>query len=207
MTNGGDNGYYTTVADSVTTSFEVQGSEFLGHISPVQSVGEAEEFIEEVRSKYGDATHNVPAYRVRDDPLREWCSDDGEPSGSAGEPALNVLSQNGVENVVVVVTRYYGGTNLGYGGLVRAYSKSVKDALDSVDLIKEKPHSRVEIEVDYGDKGDVEGILESVGFDYCAEYTDTVVYDVSVPDENLDGFSEKLLNVTSGRAEIVTRVG
>jgi len=109
----------------------VQGSEFFGHVAPADTVAAAEEFIDRVRTEYDDATHNVPAYRVpageasartpgSEVMLREYSSDDGEPTGSAGKPALNVLQQRDIRNVVAVVTRYYGGTNLGVGGLARA---------------------------------------------------------------------------------------
>lgn len=115
---------YLTVAEAATAEFVVQGSEFIGHVRPVDSVDAAEAFIDAIKAEYADATHNVPAYRVRtgDDGegyfLREYASDEGEPSGSAGKPALNVLTQQELENCAVVVTRYYGGTNLGVGGLV-----------------------------------------------------------------------------------------
>lgn len=107
---------FETIAEPATAEFVVQGSEFIGHARPVESVEAAEAFVDRVSEEYADATHNVPAYRVRADPdgefLREYSSDDGEPSGSAGKPALNVLTQQNIENCVVVVTRYYGGTNL-----------------------------------------------------------------------------------------------
>jgi hypothetical protein len=103
---------YLTVAGRGRARFEIKGSEFIGHVAPARTVEEAETFVDRIREEYDDATHNVPAYRVRADPLREWASDDGEPTGSAGKPALNVLTQQELENVVAVVTRYYGGTNL-----------------------------------------------------------------------------------------------
>jgi putative IMPACT (imprinted ancient) family translation regulator len=115
---------YRTVAGRGTASFEVRGSEFIGHVASARTVDAAESVVAEIRAEYDDATHNVPAYRVRADPFREWASDDGEPSGSAGGPALNVLQQEEIENVVAVVTRYYGGTNLGVGGLARTHAPS-----------------------------------------------------------------------------------
>jgi len=89
---------YRTVAERASAAFEVQGSEFIGHATPVSDVAEAESFVDAVSDEYDDATHNVPAYRVRSDPFREYESDDGEPTGSAGKPALNVLQQREVEN-------------------------------------------------------------------------------------------------------------
>ncbi|OYR58420.1 IMPACT family protein, partial [Halorubrum halodurans] len=138
---------YRTVAERATATFEVRGSEFLGHVAPADTVEEAEAFVEAVRAEYADATHNVPAYRVpageasertpgSEVMLREYGDDDGEPSGSAGKPALNVLEKRALRNVVAVVTRYYGGTNLGVGGLARAYSRAVKDAVDEAGVVE-----------------------------------------------------------------------
>ncbi|MFB6217971.1 MAG: YigZ family protein, partial [Halobacteriaceae archaeon] len=123
---------YRTLGGRGRAAFEVRGSEFVGHAAPARTVEDAEAFVASVREAFADATHNVPAYRVRQGEseglLREDASDDGEPTGSAGDPALNVLVQRDIENAVVVVTRYYGGTNLGVGGLARAYGRATKEA-------------------------------------------------------------------------------
>lgn len=193
---------YLTVDRRASTAFEVRGSEFIGHIAPVETIGNAESFVEAIEHEYDDATHNVPAYRVRADPLREWSSDDGEPAGSAGKPALNVLQQEAIENVAVVVTRHYGGTNLGVGGLARAYSRAVKDVLDAAGVVEERPHERVSVTVDYDDSGTVRGILESVGVEFEADYDERVAFDVRVPVEEAPTLRDRLRSATSGRAEI-----
>ncbi|WP_090506458.1 IMPACT family protein [Natronorubrum sediminis] len=210
---------YLTVSEPATAEFVVQGSEFLGHVRPVDSVAAAESFVETVSEEYADATHNVPAYRVRvggdagrsdEDSsdvadsgfLREYSSDDGEPSGSAGKPALNVLTQREIENCAVVVTRYYGGTNLGVGGLVRAYSRAVKDAVDAAGVVEERPHETVSIGVAYDDSGTVRSILESEGYEFDAEYQEAVAFDVRVPLEAAEGFRDRLRSATSGRVDL-----
>lgn len=197
---------YVTVAEPATASFEVQGSEFLGHVRPVSSVTEAESFVEHVRQQYADATHNVPAYRVRADPdgefLREYSNDDGEPSGSAGKPALSVLAGQDLENVAVVVTRYYGGTNLGVGGLVRAYSRAVKDAVAEAGIVEQHPLERVAIEVAYDDSGTVRGILESEGYAFDAEYAEDVSFEVEVPVVEAAALRDRIRSATSGRADL-----
>ena len=197
---------FRTVAEAATATFVVQGSEFLGHVRPVESVEEAEAFIEEVSEEYADATHNVPAYRVRADSdgdfLREYSSDDDEPSGSAGKPALNVLTQRDLENVAVVVTRYYGGTNLGVGGLVRAYSRAVKEGVDEAGVVEERPHERVAITVEYDDSGTVRGILESEGYEFDADYDEQVHFSVRVPIAEAEAFRDRLRSATSGRADL-----
>ena len=202
-------GAYRTVADAATVEFVVQGSEFLGHVRPVDSVDAAEAFIDAVTDEYADATHNVPAYRVRaGDPeteghfLREYASDEGEPSGSAGKPALNVLTQQDLENCAVVVTRYYGGTNLGVGGLVRAYSRAVKEAVEAAGVVEERPHEQLGITVDYDDSGTVRSILESEGYAFDADYEADVSFDVRVPLAEAEALRDRLRSATSGRADL-----
>jgi uncharacterized YigZ family protein len=192
---------YRTVAGRGQAALEIRGSEFLGHVAPATTVAEAEAFVEDVRAEYADATHNVPAYRVRADPLRERASDDGEPSGSAGKPALNVLAQEDIENAVAVVTRYYGGTKLGVGGLARAYARGVKEALEDAGTVERRPHERFSVEVTYDDSGTVRGILESSDAEFEAEYEATVAFAVRVPETAAPALRDRIKSATSGRAE------
>jgi len=193
---------YRTVAEPARTSFTVRGSEFIGHVAPVESVDAAESFVEDVRAEFDDATHNVPAYRVRADPFREYSSDDGEPSGSAGKPALNVLQGQELENVAVVVTRFYGGTNLGVGGLVSAYGRAVADAVEAAGVVTEEPHERLRAVVDYDDSGTVRGILESAGVDFDAEYAERVTFEARVPVADAPALRDRLRSATGGRVEL-----
>jgi uncharacterized YigZ family protein len=197
---------YRTVAERAETDFAVKGSEFLGHVAPADSVAVAETFIDDVRSAYADASHNVPAYRVPAENggqlLREWASDDGEPSGSAGDPALNVLVQRDLRNVVVVVTRYYGGVNLGVGGLARAYARSVSDAVDAAGVVEERPHERLAVTVDYDDSGTVRGILESADVAFDADYTERVHFAVRVPVADAGDLRDRLRSATGDRVEL-----
>lgn len=204
---------YRTVAGRAEASFELQGSEFVGYVSPADTVAEAESFIDEIRERHPEATHNVPAYRVpageassRRAPgevmLREYQSDDGEPTGSSGKPALNVLVQQDVRNAVAVVTRYYGGTNLGVGGLARAYSRAVKEALDAAGVVEEVPHERFTVVAEYDDSGTVRGILESTGVEFDATYEADVRFAVRVAVDEADDLRDRLRSATSGRVEI-----
>jgi len=204
---------YLTVAGPATATFEVRGSEFLGHVAPVDTVEDAEAFIDRVADEYADATHNVPAYRVpagaasertpgSGPMVREYSSDDGEPSGSAGKPALNVLQQREIRNVVAVVTRYYGGTNLGVGGLARAYSRAVKEGVDEAGVVEERPHRRLAVETGYDDSGTVRGVIESSGVEFDADYDERVRFDLRVPIAEVDDLVERLNSATSGRVEI-----
>jgi uncharacterized YigZ family protein len=195
---------YRTVGERASARFEVQGSEFIGHVAPVETVAEAEAFCEEIREEYADATHNVPAYRVRASPFREYASDDGEPSASAGKPALNVLQQRDIENVVAVVTRYYGGTNLGVGGLARSYSRAVKDGVDAAGVVESVPHERFSVTVAYDDSGSVRGLLESADVEFEAAYEAEVTFQVRVPTVEGSGLRDRIRSATSGRAAIDT---
>ena len=221
-------GAYRTLAGRGDASFEVQGSSFVGYASPAATVDEAEAFVASVRERHADATHNVPCYRVRvasggpgsvtggrSEPggrgggrshgghlLREYQSDDGEPTGSAGKPALNVLQQRDVENAVVVVTRYYGGTNLGVGGLARAYSRAVKDAVDAAGVCRQRPQERFAVTVAYDDSGTVRGILEGADCEFDADYGEDVSFAVTVAAEDADALRERIADATSGRADV-----
>jgi uncharacterized YigZ family protein len=207
---------FRTVAGRGEAAFEVRGSTFRGHVAPADTVAEAEAFVESVREEYADATHNVPAYRVPageastrtpgdgdgDVMLREYSSDDGEPTGSAGKPALNVLVQRDLRNVVAVVTRYYGGTNLGVGGLARSYGRAVKDAVDDAGVTERVPRVRFAAAVEYDDSGTVRGLLESAGAEFDAAYEADVRFDVRVPVDEADALRDRLRSATNGRVRI-----
>jgi uncharacterized YigZ family protein len=193
---------FHTLAGRGRAAFAVKGSEFVGHAAPADSVETAEAFLAEVRETHPDATHNVPAYRVRADPLREYASDDGEPSGSAGRPVLNVLAGEGLENAVVVVTRYYGGTNLGIGGLVRAYGRAAKAAVADAGTREAVPHETVRAVVDYDDSGTVRGLVESVATDFEATYEARVTFEARVPVGEAESFRDRLRSATGGRVEL-----
>lgn len=195
---------YRTVAERGDVRFTVRGSEFIGHVAPAESVETAEAFVERVENAYDDATHNVPAYRVHDGTLgdgllREYSSDDGEPTGSAGKPVLNVLEGREVVNVVCVVTRYYGGTNLGIGGLVRAYGRAIKEAIDAVGVIERKPHERATVTVAYDDSGTVRTVIERESIEFDATYEEEVTFEVRVPITDTEAFYDRLRSATSGR--------
>lgn len=193
---------YRTVAGRGAADFEVRGSRFVGYVAPAASVAAAESVVDEVRAAHPDATHVVPAYRVRADPLREYASDADEPGGSAGEPALNVLQGRELENVVAAVARYYGGTNLGIGGLARAYGRAVGAAVDDAGVEDREPRDRFAVAVDYDDSGTVRGILESAGVDFEAAYEARVTFDVSAPASEADDLRDRLRSATGGRVDV-----
>lgn len=199
-------GEYRTLTGRGESVLSVRGSEFIGYAAAAEGTTAAEAFVETVRETHPDATHNVPAYRVRttaDTPLlREYSNDDGEPSGSAGKPVLSVLQGRELENVVVVVTRYFGGTELGVGGLVRAYSQATTEAIEAAGTVETVPHERFVVTVEYDDSGTVRETLESTGVEFEATYEETVSFEVRVPISEGNDLRDRLRSATSGRARI-----
>ena len=141
---------YLIPANKIQAEIEVKKSRFIATIGPVFSVDEAKAFIKEVKKEYGDAGHNVPAFLVGyGSSVTKHCNDDGEPSGTAGRPILAVLEGSGLGDVAVVVTRYWGGTKLGTGGLVRAYGDAVKEVLQVVKRAEKVPTHTVMLAIPY----------------------------------------------------------
>lgn len=179
-------------------------SRFIAHVQSVKTVEEAQDFIEEIKKKYWDARHNCSAFSVGvDNPITRF-SDDGEPGGTAGKPILEVILGSGVRNIVIVVTRYFGGTLLGTGGLVRAYTDASKAGLDNTILVEKIPGVRLLLSTDYTDLGKIQYILAQN--DVMTEdsiYTDQVTIKALVDISQKDLVCKKLVEATSGRVVIV----
>lgn len=150
---------YRTVMNSATAEFEEKKSRFIANVKPVCNENDAIEFINSLKSKYWNASHNVYAYSINNDTLIQRFSDDGEPSGTAGMPVLEVIKRMGIQDVVVVVTRYFGGTLLGASGLIRAYSKSAAMGLESAEVVTRKLCFHVDIVVEYTLFGKLQNML------------------------------------------------
>ncbi len=140
---------YKTVGKEALAEQSIERSRFIAHIKPAASREEAEAFIADIRREHRAATHNVPAYIIGDKMQLQWCSDDGEPQGTSGVPMLQLLVKEGLSNLCLVVTRYFGGTKLGTGGLVRAYSSSARLALDAAGIVEIRDHEELETELSY----------------------------------------------------------
>lgn len=178
-------------------------SRFIATVIPVESEEEALAFIEAMKKKYWNATHNCSAYVIGEKGQLKRCSDDGEPSGTAGCPMLEVLEGEGIRNVAVVVTRYFGGTLLGTGGLVRAYSASVKAGLASSVIITKIPGVKLKIETDYTGLGKIQYLLGEMGIRTLdSQYTDHVELDVLVPETMLERVKAELIEGTNGQAKL-----
>lgn len=201
-----DDSTFITVRANAEASLSVQGSRFVSQIHPVAMVEEADQVIDTVAETYADATHIVPAYRIRvsndAEYVREWSSDAGEPNGTAGPPVLNVLTQRNLVNVVVVIARFYGGTNLGTGGLHRAYARATVLAIDAAPVIPLVPTTTYEIRVPYDDSGTIRSILESKQVEFDATYDETVTFTITIAEESVDAVIDRIQSATHGEASI-----
>lgn len=191
-----------TVVEGATAEFTVSGSRFIGHVAPANDEAAVEEVISAVADDHPDATHVVWAYRLSGQPIVERATDDGEPGGSAGEPALGVLRGEDLKDTVAVVVRYYGGTNLGYGGLVRAYSRAVGDAIEAASTERRQPTTSVQVQFGYDDSGSVHSILDSEGVEYEAAYEECVTVEVTLPTNRAEAVIDRIQSATGGRAAI-----
>lgn len=196
---------YTTVLRECSAEFIEKRSRFIGHIKPVTTEEEAIAFIEEKRSKYWDATHNVYAYSLREGNICRY-SDDGEPGGTAGMPVLSVLTKPGITDAVIVVTRYFGGILLGGGGLVRAYSHSASIAVEESGLLIMRQCAVCRLECDYSSYGRVASLIpEMGGIIDDSQFTDKVELTFHMTADQLAAMQPRLADATCGacQAEIL----
>ena len=184
---------------------EEKKSKFIVHISPAESEEEAVAFINDMKKKYWDATHNCSAFVIGEHAQLTRCSDDGETGGTAGRPMLEVLLNEEVRNAVVVVTRYFGGTLLGTGGLVRAYQGAVKAGLEACTLIEKFSGIQTMIKTDYTGVGKLQYLFDKEGMIVLqSDYADTVAFTVLLPaDETAFAAAMKIITeATNGQAKI-----
>lgn len=183
--------------------YEEKKSRFIANVAPVSMEGEATAFIEAMRKKYYDARHNCLAFIIGRNSELTRCSDDGEPSGTAGKPILEVLMGAGVTNVAVVVTRYFGGTLLGTGGLVRAYTQATQAGLADAGIAAMRYGTQMTIGIDYGDVGKIQYLLGNEQIEILdSRYAQNVEFDIRFPRERLKELTKKLTEVTSARARL-----
>ena len=192
---------YKTVLEGGTGEITEKKSRFIATVRPVSSEEEALAFLEETRKKYWDARHNCYAYSVGMNREYTRCSDDGEPSGTAGRPMLDVILGEDIYNVAVVVTRYFGGVLLGTGGLVRAYSKAVQEGFRESRIIEKKRGICLAVTTDYTGIGKIQYIAGERGIPVLdSEYTDKVVMKLLIPSEDVDSVQKAVTEGTNGRA-------
>lgn len=179
----------------------INKSRFIGYAMPISNEEEALEFIEKIKTKHRDATHNVYAYVVGDNNNIQRFSDDGEPSGTAGIPTLEVIKKEDLRNVVVVITRYFGGIKLGSGGLIRAYTKGAKIGLAAGNIVEMTLHTRIKIRIDYTLYGKVENYIMSN--EYIVDevlFDDSVNIFIYIKSSEIDSFHKSVIDLTNGNA-------
>lgn len=194
---------YRTIHDYGSDEVTIEKSLFIGYAKPVETEEEARSFIDEIRAKHKDATHNVWAYVIGQNMNIQRYSDDREPQGTAGIPTLEVIKKESLCNVVVVATRYFGGIKLGAGGLVRAYTKTAKIGLEAGQIVEKMPFVEVSVGLDYTLLGKAQN--ELANRDYHVkdiEYTDSVNIIINCDQDRIEDLKALFTELTSGQAEI-----
>lgn len=190
---------YKTILQEAQAEIIEKKSRFIATVHPVKTEEEAKTFIDSMKKKYWDATHNVFAYQIGEKNELQRFSDDGEPQGTAGMPVLNVLKGEDIKDTAIVVTRYFGGTLLGTGGLVRAYGKAAKEGLLAAGITELVLYHRYVVTVAYTDLGKMQyEILQDGHVLYDTQYTDKVQLIVLVESDQSDAFEKKLLDIAKG---------
>ena len=193
---------YITVKNPSHFEYEDRKSVFIGQAMPVSTEAEAIAFIDSVKKRYPDARHHVYAYVLRENSVMRF-TDDHEPQGTAGMPVLDIIRKNGCTDVVIVVARYFGGTLLGTGGLVRAYTAAALGALEGAEIIRYDIYTSLELSVSYSDYGKITAILADHGFRTESTVYDTgITLDGSIIKTGLEEFKNALIEATAGRIEI-----
>lgn len=194
---------FIVVKEGAEGIYEEKKSQFIARVYPVNNEEQVVKYIEAAKKKYWDARHNCHAFVIGDNNEITRCSDDGEPSGTAGKPILEVIMRSGLHNCLIIVTRYFGGTLLGTGGLVRAYTQSAKEAVSNSILAKRVPGEKYIVTTDYNGIGKIQNVTAGLGAVISdTEYTDKVVINILVEKGKSTELVTKLTEITNGRAAI-----
>ena len=198
---------YITAAREAAAEIVIEKSRFIAHVSPVETKEQAEAYISRIKEQNAGATHNVPVYVVGQDQSIMWSSEDGEPQGTAGAPVLKMLLQEGISDVCIVITRYFGGIKLGTGGLVRAYTQVAKEALSKAgkavvkDMLLQrmvcdyKTYNRIE-KYDFGGRAEVRN----------PQYSDLVMFDLITDSDDEDKISSMLRDISGGEIRLLEKM-
>ena len=196
---------YKTIMKEAEVEQVIDKSRFIGHVMPVESREEAEEFIAAIRTKYKAATHNVPAFVIGDQFQIQWASDDGEPQGTSGAPIVQMLVKEGITNIAVVVTRYFGGIKLGTGGLVRAYTGTTKLVLAESGIGVVKELDELKVKLDYTFHGKLLNHALNGKFEVRnTVFEDKVTVDLIVEPENNREIKTMISNLTGGSEDLLS---
>lgn len=197
---------FKTVFKESEVELQISKSRFIGYAKPVEDENDAMRFIEKIKKKHWDASHNVPVYVVGENFGIQKYSDDGEPSGTAGVPILEMLKKEAITDVCIVVTRYFGGVKLGTGGLVRAYTQSAKAALEAAEIVEKKVNVLLKVDFDYHYHGKLQNYFLGVPQIIIKEsfFTDRISLEIYVEPQFELGITSHIIELTSGQVEIET---
>ena len=204
---------YKTIRSEASETQIIEKSKFIAHAAPASDRDEADAFVAEIKSRYKDATHNVPAMVLGDKSQTQWASDDGEPQGTSGAPIVQMLVSEGLTNLVVVVTRYFGGIKLGTGGLVRAYTSSAKLAVEAAGICSVANVLKMTCQIDYSYLAKLQNMAAESLSDCAGEmryvigevtYSDKVQLDLMTFAENREELEGMIANITSGTGTILS---
>ena len=212
---------YRTVRKQAEAVQVIEKSRFIAHVCPVESREEADAFLAEIRSEYKDATHNVPAMVIGEKSQIQWASDDGEPQGTSGAPMVQMMVKEGLTNLIVVVTRYFGGIKLGTGGLVRAYTSSAKLGLEAAGICSVRELAELTVRIDYPHLARIQNMaseqLDLEEADRTGEenfsnfriadirYTDRLDMKIQTLPGSVNNVESLFQNITAGKSEVLSR--
>ena len=194
---------YRTVRSDGVAEKEFKNSVFIGHATPIRNEEDAKTFVNSVKGRYSDANHNVSAYLIKNgSTLVAKYDDDGEPAGSSGKPVFKVLELKELTNVAVVVTRYFGGIKLGFGGLSRAYREAAVAAIEEAGIIEVHETVTLELKVSYSDMQPVKKLVEECGSVLDEKYSDIVELSVEVRKGTENDLISRIADLTRNRANV-----
>ncbi|KMJ59009.1 hypothetical protein AB685_08010 [Bacillus sp. LL01] len=196
--------HYYTVKGHGEHEINIQKSRFISHVARATTEEQAQSFIQDIKKKHWDATHNCSAYMIGEHNQVQKANDDGEPSGTAGVPILEVLKKKDLKDTVVVITRYFGGIKLGAGGLIRSYGKATSEGINATGMVKRELVQIMHTKVEYTLLGKIENELRSSSIHRLKDihYLEDVTFDVYVEEDKLQDFLDWMTDITNGKAEI-----
>lgn len=194
---------YSTVLLSASDEIIIEKSRFIGHSFHVEDVDQAEAIIKDTKKKYYDATHDCFAYILNEDMSIVKANDDGEPSSTAGVPMLEIMKKSNITNTLIIATRYFGGIKLGASGLIRAYAKTAKIALEANRIVSKKVFTKIVLEIDYSLIGKIQKFLETKQIIYdTPNFTDKVEVAIYETDEKIKELQKELLDLTNANCKL-----
>jgi uncharacterized YigZ family protein len=194
---------YLTVKETGEHEIVIEKSRFIAHITRAETEDQAQEFIQSIKKKYWNATHNCSAYLIGENDQIQKANDDGEPSGTAGVPILEVLKKKKLKDTVVVVTRYFGGIKLGAGGLIRAYGKATSEGLNQIGIIERSLVRAIKTSIDYSLLGKVENEIRVSPYRIKEIfYLEKVIVEVYAEEHKKEAFKEWIINLTNGQCTL-----